>query len=161
MVIAGINFLRLYRFFVQRRVDVLAKDEELRLYLALIVIGTTLIAIEVIGGGYETRRGGRPPQPLPGHRDPDHDRLRDRRLRALGPAGDGHAAAADVLRRHRAGSTGGGIKIVRHLLLFKLVQRELEQTVHREVDRPDPRQPPRRRREGAALARSSSSCSTC
>ena len=36
MVIAGINFLRLYRFFVQRRVDVLAKDEELRLYLALI-----------------------------------------------------------------------------------------------------------------------------
>ena len=36
MVIAGINFLRLYRFFVQRRVDVLARDEELRLYLALI-----------------------------------------------------------------------------------------------------------------------------
>ena len=32
-----------------------------------------------------------------------------------------------------AGSTGGGIKIVRHLLLFKLVKRELEQTVHREA----------------------------
>ena len=32
-----------------------------------------------------------------------------------------------------AGSTGGGIKIVRHLLLFKLVRRELEQTVHREA----------------------------
>ena len=58
MVIAGINFLRLYRFFVQRRVDVLAKDEELRLYLALILIGTTLIAIEVIGGGYETGEAG-------------------------------------------------------------------------------------------------------
>jgi trk system potassium uptake protein TrkH len=32
-----------------------------------------------------------------------------------------------------AGSTGGGIKIVRHLLLFRLVKRELEQTVHREA----------------------------
>ena len=40
MVIAGINFLRLYRFFVQRRFGVLARDEELRLYLALILIGT-------------------------------------------------------------------------------------------------------------------------
>ena len=35
-----------------------------------------------------------------------------------------------------AGSTGGGIKIVRHLLLFKLVRRELEQTVHREAVMP-------------------------
>ena len=32
-----------------------------------------------------------------------------------------------------AGSTGGSIKVVRHLLLFKLVRRELEQTIHREV----------------------------
>ena len=32
-----------------------------------------------------------------------------------------------------AGSTGGWIKIIRHLLLFKLVKRELEQTVHREA----------------------------
>ena len=58
MVIAGINFLRLYRFFVQRRVEVLVKDEELRLYLALILIGATLIAIEVIGGGYEHGEAG-------------------------------------------------------------------------------------------------------
>ncbi len=58
MVIAGINFLRLYRFFVQRRFDVLTRDEELRLHLALIVIGTILIAIEVIGGGVETGEAG-------------------------------------------------------------------------------------------------------
>jgi trk system potassium uptake protein TrkH len=32
-----------------------------------------------------------------------------------------------------AGSTSGSIKVVRHLLLFKLVRRELEHAVHREV----------------------------
>ena len=32
-----------------------------------------------------------------------------------------------------AGSTGGSIKVVRHLLLFKMVRRELEQTIHREA----------------------------
>jgi trk system potassium uptake protein TrkH len=35
-----------------------------------------------------------------------------------------------------AGSTGGSIKVIRHLLLFKLVRRELEQAVHREVVMP-------------------------
>jgi trk system potassium uptake protein len=35
-----------------------------------------------------------------------------------------------------AGSTGGSIKVVRHLLLFRLVRRELEQTIHREVVAP-------------------------
>jgi trk system potassium uptake protein TrkH len=58
MIIAGINFLRLYRFFVQRRFSVLTRDEELRLYLVLIALGATLIAIEVIGGGYETGEAG-------------------------------------------------------------------------------------------------------
>jgi trk system potassium uptake protein TrkH len=32
-----------------------------------------------------------------------------------------------------AGSTGGSIKVVRHLLVFRLVRRELEQAVHREA----------------------------
>jgi trk/ktr system potassium uptake protein len=32
-----------------------------------------------------------------------------------------------------AGSTGGSIKVVRHLLLFKMVRRELHQAVHREA----------------------------
>jgi trk/ktr system potassium uptake protein len=116
MVIAGINFLRLYRFFVQRRVEVLAKDEELRLYLALIAIGTTLIAIEVIGGGYEHGEAG---------------------FATADYALWGSLATVTLLllmfSGASAGSTGGGIKIVRHLLLFKLVRRELEQTVHREV----------------------------
>jgi trk system potassium uptake protein TrkH len=132
MIIAGINFLRLYRFFVQRRVDVLAKDEELRLYLALIVVGTILIAIEVIGGGVEHGEAG----------------IRHSLFQATAILTTTGFATTDyavwgplatvtllllMFSGASAGSTGGGIKIVRHLLMFKLVERELEQTVHREV----------------------------
>ncbi|MDA0160219.1 TrkH family potassium uptake protein [Solirubrobacter ginsenosidimutans] len=132
MVIAGINFLRLYRFFVQRRVDVLVKDEELRLYLALIAIGTTLIAIEVIGSGVEHGEAG----------------FRHSLFQATAILTTTGFATTDyalwgplatltllllMFSGASAGSTGGGIKIVRHLLMFRLVKRELEQTVHREV----------------------------
>jgi trk system potassium uptake protein len=135
MIIAGINFLRLYRFFVQGRFNVLARDEELRLYLALIVIGTILIAIEVIGGGYETGEAG----------------VRHSLFQATAILTTTGFATADyalwgplatltllllMFSGASAGSTGGGIKIVRHLLLFKLVRRELEQTVHREAVMP-------------------------
>ena len=132
MVIAGINFLRLYRFFVQRRVSVLARDEELRLYLVLILIGSTLVAIEVIGGGYESGEAG----------------IRHSLFQATAILTTTGFATADyalwgplatvtllllMFSGASAGSTGGGIKIVRHLLLFKMVRRELEQTVHREA----------------------------
>jgi trk system potassium uptake protein TrkH len=132
MIVAGINFLRLYRFFVQRRFSVLARDEELRLYLVLIAIGTALIAIEVIGGGYETGEAG----------------VRHSLFQATAILTTTGFATADyalwgplatvtllllMFSGASAGSTGGGIKIIRHLLLFKLVRRELEQTVHREA----------------------------
>ena len=132
MVIAGINFLRLYRFVVQRRFDVLGRDEELRLYLVLIGLGTLLIAIEVIGGGYEHGEAG----------------IRHALFQATAILTTTGFATADytlwgplatitlmllMFCGASAGSTGGGIKIIRHLLLFKMVRRELEQTVHREA----------------------------
>ena len=43
MLIAGINFLRLYRVFVQRHFRILGRDEELRLYLAFAVVGSALM----------------------------------------------------------------------------------------------------------------------
>ena len=130
----------------------LARDEELRLYLVLILIGTTLIAIEVIGGGYETGEAG----------------IRHSLFQATAILTTTGFATADyalwgplatvtllllMFSGASAGSTGGGIKIVRHLLLFKLVRRELEQTVHREAIVPIRANRARRRREGAALDR--------
>ena len=132
MIVAGINFLRLYRFFVQRRFTVLTRDEELRLYLVLIAVGTALIAIEVFGGGYEGGEAGF-----------RHSLFQATAiLTTTGFATTNYAlwgplATVTLLllmfSGASAGSTGGGIKIIRHLLLFKLVRRELEQTVHREA----------------------------
>jgi trk system potassium uptake protein len=132
MVIAGINFLRLFRFFVQRRFDVLARDEELRLYLVLILIGATLIVVELLAGDYYSGETA----------------FRHSLFQAAAILTTTGFATADyalwgpiatvtllllMFSGASAGSTGGGIKIVRHLLLFKLVRRELEQTVHREA----------------------------
>ena len=160
MVIAGINFLRLYRFFVQRRVDVLAKDEELRLYLALILIGTTLIAIEVIGGGYETGEAGVRHSLFQATAILTTTGFATADYALWGPLATRHAAAADVLRRER------GVDRRRHQDRPPPAAVQARQARARadrppRGDRPDPRQPPRRGREGAAQRRSSSSCSTC
>jgi len=132
MIVAGVNFLRLYRVIVQRRVSVLARDEELRLYLLFIAIGTVLIAVEVLGGGYEHGEAG----------------VRHSLFQATAILTTTGFSATDfslwgplatltllllMFSGASAGSTGGGIKVIRHLLLFKLVRRELEQTVHREA----------------------------
>ena len=51
MVIARINFLRLYRVFVQR-IGILARDEELRLYLVFALVGSALVTFELLAGGF-------------------------------------------------------------------------------------------------------------
>jgi trk system potassium uptake protein TrkH len=132
MVVAGINFLRLYKFFVQRRFEVLGRDEELRLYLVLIALGTVLIGAEVIVGGFESGETG----------------IRHALFQTTAILTTTGFATVDytlwgplatvtllllMFSGASAGSTGGGIKVIRHLLLFKLVLRELEQTVHREA----------------------------
>ncbi len=132
MILAGINFLRLYRLAVQRRMEILARDEEVRLYLAFIVTGSALIVLELLVGGFE--RG--------------FEAVRHGVFQAVAILTTTGFATADYTEwgalatltlmllmfvGASAGSTGGSIKIVRHLLLFKVVRRELEQTVHREA----------------------------
>ena len=52
IVLAGINFLRLHRLLVQRQGALVARDEELRLYLAFLVAGSALVLTEVLVGGF-------------------------------------------------------------------------------------------------------------
>ena len=54
MIVAGINFLRLYRVVVQRRFRMFAADEELRLYLAFAVVGSALVIFELLARGTES-----------------------------------------------------------------------------------------------------------
>jgi trk system potassium uptake protein TrkH len=132
IVLAGINFLRLYRLLVQRHVAAVARDEELRLYLTFLVLGTGLVLAEVLAGGIAA----------------GEEAVRASAFHAVSIMTTTGFAVADyttwgplalmtlfalMFIGASAGSTGGSIKVVRHLLLFRLVRRELDQTIHREA----------------------------
>ena len=132
MVIAGINFLRLYRVIVQRHLHVLRRDEELRLYLIFVVAGSALVIFELLAGGFEG-----------GEQAFRHGAFQAVAIMTTTGFGTADSTAWGPLASMTllvlmfigasAGSTGGSIKVIRHLLLFKLVKRELEQAVHREA----------------------------
>jgi len=133
MVLAGVNFLRLHRLIVERRPRLLARDQELRLYLAFLVIGATLIAVELFSTGSAPGLG---------------NGIREASIQAVSIMTTTGFASADytlwgplaimtllllMFVGASAGSTGGSIKVVRHLLLFRVVRREVRQTIHPEA----------------------------
>ena len=132
MLLAGINFLRLYRVIVKRQVQILGRDEELRLYLAFALVGSALITLELLAGGHASGEEA--------FRHGTFQAVSVMTTTGFGTADStawGSLAAMTLLLLMfigpSAGSTGGSIKVVRHLLLFKMVRRELEQTIHREA----------------------------
>ena len=135
MILAGVNFLRLYRLLVQRQVEIVRTDEELRLYGAFLALGSTLIVIELVAGDFAQ----------------GEEAVRTGMFQAVAIMSTTGFATADYTEwgalavmtllllmfvGASAGSTGGSIKVIRHLLLFKLVKRELDSTIHREIVRP-------------------------
>ena len=132
VVIAGINFLRLYRLFVERRPRAVARDEELRLYLVLLAFGSAVILAEILASG---RFGG-------------EEAVRHATFQAISIMTTTGFASTDYVTwgslsavtlvglmfvGASAGSTGGSIKVVRHLLIGRMLRRELDQTVHPEI----------------------------
>ena len=132
MVLAGVNFLRLYGIFVQRQPRVAARDEELRLYAAFLLGASILVSIEVLAGGFLSGEEG----------------VRSAIFQTVSIMTTTGFATADYTEwgplaamtllllmfvGASAGSTCGSIKVVRHLLLAKVVRRELRQAVHREA----------------------------
>jgi trk system potassium uptake protein TrkH len=132
MLLAGVNFLRLYRLIVQRQGRAFARDEELRLYLALLVGGSALLLLELLVGDIAS----------------GEQAVREAVFHAVAVMTTTGFAIADYTKWSAlaamtllllmfvgasAGSTGGSIKVVRHLLIAKILRRELEQTVHREA----------------------------
>jgi trk system potassium uptake protein len=132
MIVAGINFLRLYRLVVQRRFSVFARDEELRLYLVFALVGSALVIFELLARGTES-----------GEAAFRHGMFQSVAVMTTAGFGTtdssiwGPLATMTLLLLMfvgpSAGSTGGSIKVIRHLLLFKMVRRELEHAVHREA----------------------------
>jgi trk system potassium uptake protein len=132
IVLAGINFLRLYLVFVQRKAGVVARDEELRLYLAFLTVGSALVVVELwTGGVFDGEVAIRNAifqsvsiMTTTGFATADYT--------AWGALA-GLTILALMFVGASAGSTGGSIKVVRYLLAFRVIRRELDQAVHREA----------------------------
>ena len=131
MVLAGANFALHFRVLDKRFNPM--RDEEFRAYIVIILVAIADPLPRAAEGGHLLRRRDRrPPVGLPGRLDDDDDGLRSANfvnwtlLTSL-------TLVAVMLIGGCAGSTGGAIKVVRHLLIAKILRRELDQTVHREA----------------------------
>jgi trk system potassium uptake protein len=135
MLLAGANYLIMYRAFVRRQPGRLLRDEELRLYVALVAVASAALTAELWGhgvfAGEEAVRAGFFQAvsviTTTGMANTDY---------ALWPAVALLTIFALMFAGGSAGSTSGSIKVVRHLLLAKILRRELSQTVSPEVVMP-------------------------
>jgi trk system potassium uptake protein len=135
MVVAGTNFALMYRAIVFRRVRLFARDEEFRLYLALLALGSALVFAEL----------------WTEHILEGEAAMRHALFNAVSTMSTTGFASADfnewttltsitlvalMFFGASAGSTSGSVKVVRHLLVGKILRRELDQTVHPEIISP-------------------------
>jgi trk system potassium uptake protein TrkH len=135
MLVAGVNFALTYRALVRRMPRASLRDEELRLYLGIFACATAVVAVDVWAAGFEqgeaaVRHGVFQVASLmttTGFASVDF---------AIWPALSLMALVALMFVGGSAGSTGGSIKVVRHLLLGRVLRRELRQTMHPELVMP-------------------------
>jgi trk system potassium uptake protein TrkH len=135
MVIAGLNFALLYRAIVRRRPGVLRRDEEARLYAVLLAVGTLVVLAELLNADLAS----------------GEDAVRQAFFQTTSlMTGTGFAITNYVswptlsimamiglmFVGASAGSPTGSVKIVRHLLVGRLLRRELRQTIHPELVMP-------------------------
>jgi trk system potassium uptake protein TrkH len=132
MVLAGANFALLYRAFLRGQARPLVRDEEFRLYIALLSLASLLVVAELwvegVAKGEEAFRHATfqvvSMMTTTGAASADFN---------LWPLFAAVVLIAVMFFGGSAGSTAGSIKVVRHLLLGRILRRELDQTVHPEI----------------------------
>jgi len=138
MLLAGANFGLMYRALVRRNPRVLGRDEELRVYLGLLFVGSLLIGSELASEGLETGEAAVRHAAFQavsimtttGYASVDFNEwLSVTSLPAM-------TLVALMFAGGCAASTGGAIKVVRHVLIAKALRRELDQAVHPEIVSP-------------------------
>jgi trk system potassium uptake protein TrkH len=135
MVVAGMNFALLYAAVLRRRVRAIARDEEFRLYLVLLALGSTLVLVEllsedILAGEAAVRHAvfnAVSTMTTTGFASADFNEWTT--LTSVALIGLMFVGAS-------AGSTSGSVKVVRHVLVGKILRRELDQTVHPELVAP-------------------------
>ncbi len=132
MVVAGTNFALMYRAFIRRQPTALTRDQEFRLYLgvltlAALIIGVELVTADALAGEPAVRHAVFQTVSLmtsTGYASTDF---------ALWPVAATMVVIGLMFVGGSAGSTSGSVKIVRHLMIGKILRREVDQTVHPEL----------------------------
>lgn len=135
MMLAGANFALLYRAFVRREGKAFARDEEFRLYAGLLALGSFVLAgqlwVDGVATGEEAIRHGifqaASMMTTTGFATVDF---------AVFPTLGVVTLIGLMFVGGSAGSTSGSVKVVRHLLLGKILRREIDQTLHPELVTP-------------------------
>ena len=132
MILGGINFALMYRAIVRRQPRAASRDEELRLYAALLAVGAIVVVTEiwteeVLPGGDAIRAGvftAVSTMTTTGFSVADYNAWPTLALMTI---------VGLMFVGGSAGSTTGSVKVVRHLLVGKLLRREIDQTLHPEI----------------------------
>lgn len=132
MALAGANFALLYRVFVRRDPGALPRDEEFRLYAALLALGAVILGAQIWADGIATGEAAVrhavfqtvSTMTTTGFATIDF---------AVWPTLAAMTLVGLMFVGGSAGSTSGSVKVVRHLLLGKVLRREIDQTLHPEV----------------------------
>ena len=135
MALAGLNFALLYLGIVRRKPRVLVRDEEARLYGGVLVAGSVIVFLELLHAdlfsGEEAVRQAvfQVTSLVTGTGFAITDYVSWPTLSVMAMIGLMFVGAS-------AGSPTGSVKIVRHLLVARLLRRELRQTIHPELVQP-------------------------
>lgn len=135
MLVAGTNFALLYAGIIGRRPTLFARDEEFRVGLAVVALASAIVVVELVTA--DVLRGG--------------DALRAGVFNTVSAMTTTGFVSADfnewpaltalvlfglALVGASAGSTSGSIKLVRHIVIAKMLRREIDQTVHPQMVAP-------------------------
>ncbi|MDX6439286.1 MAG: trk/ktr system potassium uptake protein [Gaiellaceae bacterium] len=132
MILGGINFALMYRAIVRRQPRAAARDEEFRLYAVLLALGALVVVTEiwsenVLPAGEAFRAGvftAVSTMTTTGFSVADYNAWPTLALMTI---------VGLMFVGGSAGSTTGSVKVVRHLLVGKLLRREIDQTLHPEL----------------------------
>jgi trk system potassium uptake protein TrkH len=126
------NFALLYRAIVRRQPRSFARDNELPVYLGLLVLGAAILSVELMSEGVAA-----------GEEAIRHAAFQSASIMTTTGFSSTDFNTWPVLALMTivglmfvggsAGSTSGSVKVVRHVLLGRILRRELDQTVHPEI----------------------------
>jgi trk system potassium uptake protein len=132
MALAGANFALTYRALLRRQPGVFVRDQEFRLYVGLLTLGSLVLFVELLSRDLFA----------------GEEAVRHAVFQAVSMMTTTGLASADfnlwgllaaavlvalMFFGGSAGSTAGSVKVIRHLLIGRILRRELDLTIHPEL----------------------------